>query len=273
MSRRYGKTLAGVVTALTAPMKPWRRAATLLWVADELRQRHKVQTRHGPLAFVIGDARGIHLVRDFLTREPETIEWIDSFPPGSLFWDIGANIGIYSLYAAIRPGIAVCAFEPAPATYGALCRNIEANAAADIEAYCIALGDRTKLDRLNMSATYAGSVFNAFGTQGDRADWPAAVAFRQASIGYTVDEFRRQFGLPAPNYVKIDVDSTEEEIVSGAAETLRDPALRSVLVEFDYPETERSGRITDLLGAAGLVLDRRGVPAGTGINAIFVKPG
>ena len=39
--------------------------------------------------------------RTFFSKEPETIEWIDKFEDNSVFYDIGSNIGIYSLYASI----------------------------------------------------------------------------------------------------------------------------------------------------------------------------
>ena len=252
-------------------MHPWRRMATRLRVAEALRQRQEIQTIHGPLYFVMGDARATHYVRDLLVREPETLQWIDQFEPGSIFWDVGAHIGIYSLYAALRPDIAVRAFEPAAANYGALCRNIEANAFPQVEAYCVALGDRTRLGHLNMSATHAGSEFNAFERDASRPGRSADIVFRQPAIGYSMDQFRLQFELPAPNYLKIDVDSTEEEILVGAAQTLRHPALRSLLVEFDHPETARGRRIVEFLAAAGLMPQRRGAPDGGSINVIFAK--
>jgi hypothetical protein len=33
----------------------------------------------------------------------ELIEWIDGFRPNGVFWDIGANVGLCALYAALRP--------------------------------------------------------------------------------------------------------------------------------------------------------------------------
>jgi len=36
----------------------------------------------------------------FAVKEPETLEWIDRIPRGSVLWDIGANVGLYSCYAA-----------------------------------------------------------------------------------------------------------------------------------------------------------------------------
>src|SRR3954454_23342205 len=59
-----------------------------------------------------------------LTKEPDTIKWIDSFPAESVFWDIGANVGVYSLYAATRPGLSILSFEPLAANFHVLSRNI-----------------------------------------------------------------------------------------------------------------------------------------------------
>ena len=39
-------------------------------------------------------------VKTFFTKEPDTLNWIDNFKEDEIFWDIGANIGLYSLYAA-----------------------------------------------------------------------------------------------------------------------------------------------------------------------------
>ena len=58
----------------------------------------------------------------FWTKEPETIAWIDSFKPGDTFLDIGANIGIYSLYAGSR-GVNAWAVEPHPGNFHALTIN------------------------------------------------------------------------------------------------------------------------------------------------------
>ncbi len=48
----------------------------------------------------------------FPTKEPETLEWIESFNEKSIFWDIGVNIGLYSIYAVKYNNAQVYAFEP-----------------------------------------------------------------------------------------------------------------------------------------------------------------
>src|SRR4051794_22284746 len=62
-----------------------------------------------------------------LQKEPGTIAWLDGFAPGSFLWDIGANIGVYALYAAIVRDCRVLAFEPAAANYFGLNSNIVLN--------------------------------------------------------------------------------------------------------------------------------------------------
>ena len=64
--------------------------------------------------------------------------------------DIGANVGAYTLYAAMRQCVSILAFEPSPASYAALCRNIEVNDSGEqIQAFCIALSGRTQLVALH----------------------------------------------------------------------------------------------------------------------------
>ena len=65
-----------------------------------------------------------------LTKEPETIEWINNFKDNKelVFWDIGANIGLYSIYAALRyKDIKIISFEPSTNNLRILSRNISIN--------------------------------------------------------------------------------------------------------------------------------------------------
>jgi FkbM family methyltransferase len=273
MSKRFGRMLTAMVNGLTAPEHPWRRAHTRLRVANALFQTHEVLTRRGPLVFVTTHPEALQFPRELVGREPETIDWIDGFEVPCNFWDVGANVGTYALYAALRPGISVLAFEPAPASYAALSRNVEANGSGEqIQAFCIALGDRTQLGSLNMSATNAGNSFNSFESTQDCFGQPLEIKFRQSMIGFSIDEFQLLFAVAAPNYLKIDVDGTEGHILDGAAKTLADPALRSVLIEIEDADTTRNARIVERLERAGFVLSLRGAgQRGGSANAIFTR--
>jgi FkbM family methyltransferase len=273
VGKRFGRALTRLVMGLSAVEKPWRRVDTRLRVSEGLLAEQLVETRHGPLIFVTTHPQALQYPREFATREPETLTWIDAFETPCRFWDIGANIGVFSIYAGLRSGVEVRAFEPAAANYGALCRNIEANRLDDrVQAYCLAISDRTELGRLNLSATNAGSVFNAFESTNDCFGNEIAVAFQQGMVGFSIDGLRRQFGLPAPNYLKIDVDSIEERILAGASETLFDPELRSVLIEVETADTARNDRLNEALIAAGFGRTLRGtINQGGVVNEIFER--
>lgn len=180
------------------------------------------------------------------TKEPATIAWIDGFAPNDVFWDVGANIGLYGLYAAVTRGCRVLAFEPAPANYAILARNVELNdVAARMAAFPLALGDSRKIGRLSMRSTDAGSAFSSFG----RADGNAAVVLD--CLGYSADGFFADFSPPPPNHMKIDVDGTEEDILAGAARLLAMPQLRSVQIELDQRAPDQMARIGAIMESRG----------------------
>ena len=69
-------------------------------------------------------------IKSFFTKEPETLEWIDSFDNSDKFvlWDIGANIGLYSIYAALKhSNCKIVSFEPSTSNLRTLSRNISIN--------------------------------------------------------------------------------------------------------------------------------------------------
>jgi len=86
------------------------------------------------------------------TKEPETIAWIDSFNPHDVFFDVGANVGVYSLYAASRyPWMEIAAFEPMGITFDSLQHNAEKlNEFYNIHCWNRAIGNRVGLTYLDI---------------------------------------------------------------------------------------------------------------------------
>jgi len=253
LSRKITTLLAGLVGLGTGYGNAWRRAQRRLMVSEQLHQHHRVATKHGVLIFVSTHLRALEAPRNFHGAEPETLAWIDSFAPGAVLWDIGANVGMYTLYAGKRGDLDVFAFEPSPFSYAALCTNLAANELDRVSAYCIALSERTQLGTLNMPRTYPGSVYNAFEDRvevtmtGDRV----TVELRQAAVGICADDLVDEFGAAPPNHIKLDVDSTEVAILRGAARLLRSPTLLSISVENTLHDTPQNRAIDALLGEAG----------------------
>jgi len=276
---RYGRALAYLVEGLTAPLSPWRRANTRLRVATNLAVFSDVETRYGRLTFLSTQPEALRVPLAHATREPETLRWIEGFEVPAIYWDVGANVGEFALHAARRPGVSVVAFEPSAANYAAFCRNIEINRLdSSIQALCLALGGQTRLGNLNLSNPETAGVFNSFESDVDCFGEPLDIRSRQSAIGFSIDDFREIFRLPAPNYLKIDVDGTEEEILDGAKATLSAPALCSVLIEMVEQDPARNERITARLKSVGFTLVERGVSQGhastpfSTFNGIFARP-
>ena len=107
-----------------------------------------------------------------LDKEPATIRWIDTFAPGEVLWDIGANIGIYSLYAGVVKRVEVLAFEPAAFNHAVLCDNIRLNGLDDrVAAYGLAFSDRSGLGTLTVADDEPGAaVASVSETSGGRQE-------------------------------------------------------------------------------------------------------
>ena len=117
----------------------------------------------------------------FHKHEPDSKEYIEQIPENTCFLDIGANVGTYTVYAALRGDIQVLAFEPnAMNFFSTFNNNIEINGVADKAlAYANAFAGQTGLDTLNMSKLVEGDVAVQFGRgEGPLGD-PPEVRFHQ----------------------------------------------------------------------------------------------
>jgi FkbM family methyltransferase len=188
-------------------------------------------------------------------KEPFTVEWIETrVGAGDVFYDIGANIGVYSLVAARKPGGAarVYSFEASYASIASLCANIVLNGVeADVTPMPVALSDRTAMNVFSLRDLEPGAARHALGAE-DPEDGPAV--FRQPVMTFRLDDLIDTFRLPPPNHIKLDVDGGELAVLEGAAGALRSPSLRSVLVEVS---TALSAAVTTELDRHGLRLQSK----------------
>ena len=171
--------------------------------------------------------------RSLFTKESETINWINSFSPGDVLFDIGANVGIYSIYAAAL-GVQVVAFEPESQNYAILNRNIYLNNQQNrIIAYNLALSNEIRVNKLYLSRFEAGAALHNFSEAKDWNHQSFDPIFEQGCISITLDEFCKIADFDFPVHIKIDVDGIESKVVEGAKSTLRNDKLRSVLIELN----------------------------------------
>src|SRR3989338_1932232 len=169
----------------------------------------------------------------FANKEPEILKALDTYlEPGEVFFDIGANIGVYSLYAAKLCQAKVYAFEPEYSNLHLLKDNIIMNQLENnIVPYAIALSDKLKITKLHLqdlepgSACHSENETNLHMTKsGYQVKWTEGIAsFRMDDV---CDQIQQ-----SPQVIKIDTDGNELEVLNGAYKTLQFSKLKIVIIE------------------------------------------
>ncbi len=229
-------------------------------------ETHVVPTPKGPISFAVLGKASAGRATNMLTKQPATIEWIDRFQPNSVFWDVGANIGVYTLYAALRGDTRVVAFEPAAVNYFVLSASVEANKFdSHVECLLVGVGSQPAIGHIEVSQFSPGQSFSFRGKK--ETPYPG----RQAAVMVSMDQLVEQFGMPCPNYIKIDVPGLTEPIVEGGARLLQRSEVREVHIECS--ETGKAGRrVVAALTRAGFVIAGRHTHGGT-TDLTFARQG
>mgnify|MGYP000235553171 CR=1 FL=1 len=176
-------------------------------------------------------------VDTLLSKEPETIKWIDEFDgEKKIFWDIGANVGIYSIYAVVKhQNIEVVSFEPSFSNLRTLSRNISINNLEDqITIFPLPLSNTdNKFQMMEESEFIEGWSMNSFGTglNFEGKDFKSKNKYK--IYGCSINKILNDRILKKPNFLKIDVDGIEHLILEGAHDYLADKELKSILVEIN----------------------------------------
>lgn len=156
-------------------------------------------------------------------KEPWTVEWLESMPRGSVLYDVGANVGSYTLLAAAL-GHTVVAIEPGFANYARLCENILLNdLGGRVIPLCLAVADGVgvQLIQANSQAGMSGGTG------------------RIQCLTTTLTLLEMDVRIPRATHVKVDVDGGEVAVLEGA------DRHGSWLVEV---EQRNSGKVRGILG-------------------------
>jgi FkbM family methyltransferase len=182
-------------------------------------------------------------------KEPDTIAWIGGFAASDVLVDIGANVGMYTIWAAKTRGVKVYAFEPESQNYALLNRNIFLNQlGGQAHAYCVALSDSTGYSDLHLSNFVVGGSCHTFDEKLNFQLKPFQPHFSQACFSTTLDSMIEQKVIPVPQHIKIDVDGIEHKVIEGCKKTLQRAELQSVLVELNTHLPEHNDIIAYMRG-------------------------
>jgi len=124
--------------------------------AESLVVIDEINTKYGKLKYYCMGWIPLWRSQTLFIKEPEMIEWIDKMDENETLWDIGANVGLYSIYAGLK-GMKVFAFEPSALNTFLISKNIEINNLKDnVFLFPIAISDKNEFGYLNMTSTELG---------------------------------------------------------------------------------------------------------------------
>ncbi|MEM1981923.1 MAG: FkbM family methyltransferase [Candidatus Hadarchaeales archaeon] len=151
---------------------------------------------------------------------------------GDVVVDCGANVGMFSLKAARKVGKdgLVIALEPEKANVNLLRRNVEANGFENVIIVQKAVSNRRGKIRLYLSP----------GSPGSHTIIKREKGCFEIVEADTLDNILSEIGLTKVNFLKIDVEGAEKEVLEGAEKTLNSPNIKvSVAAYHSLPNGER----------------------------------
>jgi len=163
-----------------------------------------------------------------------------SLKEGDHFWDIGANIGIYSVLLSVlakNKDISIVAFEPEERCCAILEEIKRQNGLENITLYPMALGSKTQSLKMTIAKNpIAGTHSLLLNNQNFRTDEQG-----QTVTIETGDHLRAQYGLQVPAVIKVDVEGYELEVLKGLDGILRDPGCQSIICEIHFAILDTMG--------------------------------
>jgi FkbM family methyltransferase len=163
--------------------------------------------------------------------ENEEIDFLNAFlNEGDFFVDIGANVGLFSLYASRRVGPtgSVIAFEPSKLTYERLVENLELNGITNVRPYKLGLSDKDEMLELNISSN-GHEAWNTFVPTRDNK-----FSLKEKVQVQAFDHFLREKSIDVNriSLVKLDVEGFEINVLKGSKDLLSNQNAPAFLVEF-----------------------------------------
>ncbi|WP_165785175.1 FkbM family methyltransferase [Aliarcobacter cryaerophilus] len=167
--------------------------------------------------------------------EPEMLDYIESLEEDSVFYDIGASNGIFSVYA-MQKSLKVFSFEPEIQNFSLLGANsyLNKNSKHQHKLFNIAISDKNSIGNMFIAKFEGGGhmkILDKAKKVGEKENF--IPDFTQNVLTYNLDSFIEKYSLPAPEHIKIDVDGAEMAVIKGAINTLKNKTLKSIFIELE----------------------------------------
>ncbi len=243
-----------ILVFLDKIFKTLTKRSILIWFNDFIQDRsyRSIKILNKEIKFFVPNDLLNWRVDTFFTKEPETLEWIDNFEKKEnlIFWDVGANIGLYSIYNSLKnPKSTTIAFEPSSSNLRVLTRNISINnLEKNIKVVPMPLTNKKNIfQEMKEGQFLEGGALNSFGEKFDFEGKEFKHIMKYNLLGTTMNYFIENSILDIPDYIKIDVDGIEHLILEGGDKILNHNKLKSLSIEINENFKEQYDKVLNLM--------------------------
>jgi len=230
------------------------KRSILVWFKEFIQNESykKIQILNQKINFFIPNQLVEWRVDTFHTKEPETLEWIDTFDKSGdfIFWDIGANIGLYSIYNSLKHKKSqTISFEPSTSNLRVLSRNISINNLFDrIKIFTAPLTKGgNKFLIMKEGEFQEGGALNSFGENFDFEGKKFSSKMNYQIYGTNINYLIDNKILDIPDYIKIDVDGIEHLILEGGNKYLNNKKIKSLSIEINENFTKQHEKVIEIM--------------------------
>lgn len=196
-----------------------------------------------------------YMTKDRLIIESDLTETLTNYETrtSGVLWDVGACVGNFSI-AASSNFSKVYAFEPDGFTYSSLIKNIHSSGKS-IPAFNFALSNSSlHVAKLFLASTTEAHAHHSLESPINYVGENFEPALELPVIGIRADELIDSLELDVPEFVKIDVDGMEYEILEGFGRYLSDPRILVVVAEVS-PQNPKIVKLINLLEINGFAME------------------
>ena len=178
-------------------------------------------------------------MKRFTSEYEELSDFMSEIKPGDVVYDIGANTGLYSLFAASKnEDVKVVSFEPYPKNVELLRRDIRRNQLDNVQIKEIALSDTTG----TVEFSQPQEEISGHGALSIEAESSQSTTKVSTNTG---DKLISKDKIPNPNVIKIDVEGAEPLVIEGLRDAIKDDECRLVYCEIHLSDVEHRPSIQD----------------------------
>ena len=192
-----------------------------------------------------GIAKGFYRVGGFdylkwFYKESKEVKFLKALKlKNKVVYDVGANAGMFSLFLAssVKSSGKVYSFEPNPICYDLLKKNIDLNSFSNVKTYNFAIGAKNYTDKLLFDPAWTGTGTLNSNIQDNMKN------IEEVKVNVvSMDNFIPEMKIPVPDFVKIDVEGLEYDVLSGMKDTLKNikPKLFIEIHGLTYYDKEKN---------------------------------